>query len=82
MKLFLISQSKNRDYDTYSEAVVCAETEEDAINMHPGGKPYPWWEGGFPDTTWCEPVHVEATYIGEASSEFDQCVICASFHAG
>ena len=30
MKLYLISQSKNDDYDTYDSAVVCAESEEEA----------------------------------------------------
>lgn len=35
MKLFLISQSKNRGYDTYDSAVVIAESEEDARLIHP-----------------------------------------------
>lgn len=35
MKLFLISQEENDDYDTYDEAVVCAESEEDAKRICP-----------------------------------------------
>jgi len=30
MKLWIISQSVNRGYDTYDSAVVAAETEEEA----------------------------------------------------
>lgn len=35
MNLYLISQSKNTDYDTYDSAVVCAESETQAKLMHP-----------------------------------------------
>lgn len=35
MKLFLISQSKVCGYDTYDSAVVAAESEGDARNIHP-----------------------------------------------
>ena len=32
MKLYLLSQDDNNDYDTYDSIVVCAESEEDARN--------------------------------------------------
>ncbi len=35
MKLYLISQDINKGYDTYDSAVVSAQHEEDAINIHP-----------------------------------------------
>jgi hypothetical protein len=35
MNLYLISQTFNHDYDTYSSAVVCAETKEEARHTHP-----------------------------------------------
>jgi hypothetical protein len=35
MKLWLISQSVNRDYDTYDSSVVAAKTEADARETHP-----------------------------------------------
>lgn len=38
MKLWLISQDTNDDYDTYDCAVVSALTEQDARMTHPGGK--------------------------------------------
>lgn len=37
MKLFLISQNKVSGYDTYDSAVVAAESESDARNIHPNG---------------------------------------------
>lgn len=76
--LYLIWQDENGDYDTYDSAVVCAETEEEARNIHPGLSPenakYNWVE----DTS---KVHV--ILIGKASDRNrGSGVICASFNAG
>ena len=35
MKLYLISQDVNNDYDTYDSAVVVAKSEQDAREIHP-----------------------------------------------
>ena len=35
MKLFLISQDRINDYDSYDSAVVAAESESDARSVHP-----------------------------------------------
>jgi hypothetical protein len=35
MNIYLISQDKNSDYDTYDSAVVAAESEQDAREIHP-----------------------------------------------
>lgn len=35
MKIFLISQDLNNDYDTYDSAIVIAENEEDARTINP-----------------------------------------------
>lgn len=35
MKLFKISQNVNNEYDTYSDAVVCAKDEKEAVRIHP-----------------------------------------------
>jgi len=35
LKLFKISQNVNNEYDTFSDAVVIAETKEDAKRIHP-----------------------------------------------
>ena len=37
MKLWLLEQTKNNDYDTYDSCVVVAETEGDAKSVHPNG---------------------------------------------
>jgi alkanesulfonate monooxygenase SsuD/methylene tetrahydromethanopterin reductase-like flavin-dependent oxidoreductase (luciferase family) len=44
MKLWLISQRANSDYDTYDSAVVAAETEDEARNTNPAnGQPMLYW---------------------------------------
>jgi hypothetical protein len=82
MKLWLISQAVNEGYDTYDSAVVAAETEADARQIHPSlslddgsGVPSPTWG-------WAPPDAVEAKYLGEAKDGTPKGVICASFNAG
>lgn len=84
MNLYLISQTKYDDYDTYDSAVVVAESEEAAKLMHPsggddirdrdGGKYAPWVN---------DPKLVTAKFIGFADSSIDKpTVICSSYNAG
>ena len=81
MKLYHISQSVNNDYDTFSDAIVCAASEEEARNIHPGWGTDPWREDTY--GTWCKsPDQVKVEYIGEAASHLVKGVICSSFHAG
>ena len=82
MKLWKISQDKNKGWDTYDSAVVAAETESDAKMMNPGDrediKPRPW-----PYITWVDdPADVQCEYIGEAKDGTQKSVVCASFNAG
>ena len=81
MKLFLISQEQNNDYDTYDSAVVAAPDEETARQMNPdNGKPMEWRKQ---NSTWCSvPEHVAVRYLGKAVSGTEQGVVCASFNAG
>ena len=81
MKLFLISQSENDDYDTYDSAVVAAETEEIAKAMSPAdGKPMVF---GARYSSWCKSLEdVEVQYLGEAVEGTEPGIICASFNAG
>ena len=79
MKLWLISQSEQNDYDTYDSAVVAAETEQVARNIHPSGYQEDW------KTSWGRswasiPENVKVEYLGEGSGE--ERIICASFNAG
>lgn len=77
MKLWLISQDVNTDYDTYSDAVVAAEDEVSARAIHPS--PYGWKYGGG---DWAPVESVKVEYIGEAKPNTAAGVICASFNAG
>ena len=81
MKIYLISQTANNDYDTYDSAVVYAPDEETARNTHPyDGKQISWVT---PDYAWCKsPDQVGVRYIGEAPEGVEAGLICASFNAG
>jgi len=81
MKLFLISQLQNNNYDTYDSAVVAAPDKETARNMNPkNGEPMDEW--GQEYSTWCSGrEHVTVRYLGEAVS-VAQGVVCASYRAG
>ena len=80
MKLFLISQVQNSDYDSYDSAVVSAPDEEAARQTDPRtGKPVDDWSKIW----WCSgPEYVTVKYIGDAAEDVEQGVVCASFNAG
>jgi len=85
MLLWLLEQTENNDYDTYSDCVVCAMTEEDAKKIHPGGSLHVKeddWKSSYP--SWAShPNNVKATLIGLSNGTNKHGdVICASFHAG
>lgn len=82
MKLFLISQNQNNDYDTYDSAVVAASDEEAARQMDPGtGSPVKEWNRQY--SSWCAgPEHVTVRYLGEAADGVEHGIVCASFNAG
>lgn len=83
MKLFLIYQHVNNDYDTYDSAVVAAEDKKDAKTIHPRGDGLSIVNNddkGF--NSWCKLKEVNVKYIGEAAEKIKRGVICASFNAG
>ena len=83
MKLYLISQSVNNDYDTYDSAVVAAPDAETARLMNPRGRDFGDVEWGNKYNEWAlTPEQVEVELIGEAREGETQRVICASFNAG
>lgn len=92
MNLYLISQNVNTGYDTYDSAVVCANNEEEARNILPGGSTFTEEaerelehpEYYFPQSDWVNnKADVIVEYIGVASIKFEKTsVICASFNAG
>jgi len=83
-KLYLISQDVNDDYDTYDSAVVVAENEERAKEIHPNSDDADD-EGNFSDFhTWAKNIsQVKVKYIGEASKDLEAgSVVIYSFNAG
>lgn len=83
MNLYRISQTQNEGYDTYDQAVVAAETEEDAKNIIPSIDGWsPGWSRAW-DYGWCTgPEHVTVQLIGVATDSVEAGVVVASFHAG
>jgi len=80
MNLYLISQNKNSDWDTYDSAVVAALSEGDARKINPDGE---WQEEDFPFGGWVKYSEIrciEVKYLGETILE--RGVILASFNAG
>jgi len=95
-KLYLLTQSENQGYDTYSDCVVCANNEDGARTIHPSSY-YTFHDGKlwfkYADMTerednsgydeWARPDKVEVKLIGTAKPNIKAgTVICASFHAG
>jgi hypothetical protein len=85
MKLYLISQETNNDWDTYDSAVVAAPNENIARNINPNNgrvmkTPLDWEILHY---SWCSaPKFVKVEYLGEAVAGMKQGVICSSFNAG
>lgn len=95
MKLWLIEQNSNVDYDTYDSAVVAANTEKEAQYTHPSvyatfgdydKNTKKWthkeWNGYEETNSWTSVDNVTAQYLGEAAPDTKKGVICASFNAG
>lgn len=82
MKLFMLSQDENNDYDTFDSCVVVAVDAEQAGTIHPQGGVYPHrdWDNGL----WAKtPASVNAVEIGTPKDGM-ACgtVVIASFNAG
>ena len=81
MNLYLLEQDVNMDWDTYDSVIVCAESEEEAVKIHPNGD--------FFDTGWRwrdewveNPSLVKCQKIGVADESVEKGVVLASFNAG
>lgn len=92
MNIYLISQTKNTNYDSYDSAVVLAESELEASLIHPDGKKMTISSDGYfnYDTGYGDWVIkagdvsvqlISKSYDGIYRSD-DEFVICASFNAG
>lgn len=79
MNLYRISQTVNRDYDTYDSAIVCARDETAAKAIHPRLAIRNRWDC----SSWCDsPDQVTVELIGSAAPGIPAGVILASFNAG
>ena len=72
LKIFLLTQDENTNYDTYDSMVVCAKNEEAARKIHPHKRNTAYetdedlWKSSWP--TWAtKPENVKIRYIGIAS---------------
>ena len=81
MKLYLLAQDDNNDYDTYDSCIVCAEDEEDAKTITPDGGVYSEPVSRY--TSWAKSKdNISCVEIGEANDKQVRGVILASFNAG
>jgi len=82
MNLYLISQNKNVNYDTFDSAIVAARTNKEARMIHPDGDD-DWdsekdsWYG-----SWTSAENVKAELIGVAKKGTTKGVVLASYNAG
>jgi hypothetical protein len=92
MYLYLLSQSQNTDGDTFDSIIVVANSEEEAVLIHPYGANCTFDEEGCwksVEWTWFSnvwayhPSHVRCKLIGVADAKYDKPqVVWASFNAG
>jgi hypothetical protein len=82
MKLFLITQTVVDNYDTYDSAVVAAENETAARDMHPSSGDSLAAADDLDDSWVRNAEDVTAKYLGEAAPGIEKGVVCASFNAG
>ena len=75
MNLYYVWQEENEDYDTYDSFVVCAESEDEAKNIHPDGN----WQK---DTWASSPDKVNCEMIGTSNDNVKRGIVIASFNAG
>ncbi len=93
MNIYRISQTMNRGWDTYSDAVVVVANETDAKNTHPD-KNVPHFDPSLLEEEkelqeeawsyeWALPEFVKVEYVGKAvDTIFAGTILCASYHAG
>ena len=81
MNIYLVSQSVNNQYDTYSDIVVAAKDEESARMILPDE--YSTWDEKDNYGSWAySPDQVTVKLICVVSDRIEAGVILAFFHAG
>lgn len=91
MNLYLVSRTDSIGYDEYDAFVCVAESEEQALSLHPDGGTIEWFftkaDGTHYirncDFGWHFGERAVAKYIGKADEKYKEpTVILASFNAG
>jgi len=83
MKIYLLAQNKNKEYNTYDSCIVCAENAEDAKTIHPDGSLYSQPPIGTTYTYWAFTADdISCVEIGEANENQKRGVLLASFNSG
>jgi hypothetical protein len=81
MNLYLIHQTINADYESYTAAIVVAEDRNEAKVMHPAGKGRKLDDNS--DCTWVSNVNdVHCQYLGVAKESDKPGVIYAYYYGG
>jgi hypothetical protein len=80
MKLYLLKQNDNNNYDTYDSCLVCAENEADARTIDPNGNEFK--EGARYNEWALSKDSITCEEIGEANDKQERGVVIASFNAG
>lgn len=77
MNLYLLRQDINDGLDTYDSCVVCAENEQEAVQISPDKY------SGLNSETWVQDCSfVKCKFIGIAANGIKKGVVLASFNAG
>jgi hypothetical protein len=83
MRLYLLTRPVDRSvsYEEYESAVVAAENEEDARNIHPAeDKNYPEYDSWKEDKwSWIEKEDIVVKEIGVANESIERGVILSSY---
>jgi len=80
MYLYKISQSQDNGYDTFSSAIVIAESIESAREMIPNFKTFNLVREDHDG--WADKAHVEVQLLGVASQGSLRSLVLSSFRAG
>lgn len=76
--MYKLSQEVNNDHDTYDSCVVVADSEEEALKIHPNYR----WDIVCAWVTYGS-RYIKVEYLGEAREGLEGgTVVCASFNAG
>lgn len=90
LRLYMISQDKNNDYDTYDAAVVAAYSSKEARTFHPNGAEFMKIVGDkvygekWDKRTWARhPKDVNVRLVGIAARGIKRGdIVCYSYNAG